>query len=462
MLFFQFQKPTPTIILNLTEQSVETLAPDAASLKAGKTLSNAAGWVITSYNQRVLWGEIKGSGSKPYRTQIDLQNIAFKCSCPSFKFPCKHGLGLMLAFAKQKEAFTQTDDEPDWVKEWIEKRTQKAEAKSEAPKENTLADEEKAKKSKEKRQNERLSQVEGGVAELRLWLKDLIRTGLIQLPTKERRFFEQTAARMIDAKASGLAGRVRTLRDLDYIQNDDWQRKALEITAELFLLLEAFKNLDSLPPLWQLSVKNLIGWSQSPKELLQNPEAERIKDIWMVLGQHQEEAEGIIIQRNWLLGTATDRTALILNFGTPFSPLENTILPGTIIEAELVFFPAVVPQRATLGVQKGFVSELSFELNFCNGWHEVYTKRSQLLRQFPFINDVSFVIENLRLVVENQQPILCDQEGFFHPIVPAWEETKLLNLMAFSGFQPVTMAGVYRQNGFLPLGIFQHNKYILL
>ncbi len=94
--------------MNFSEQQVETLAPDAASLKAGKALSNANQWLVKQINERVLWGEIKGSGSKPYRTQIDLQNIAYKCSCPSFKFPCKHGIGLMLAFAKQPTHFSKT------------------------------------------------------------------------------------------------------------------------------------------------------------------------------------------------------------------------------------------------------------------------------------------------------------------------------------------------------------------
>lgn len=418
--------------------------------------------MTAKYNQRVLWGEIKGSGSKPYRTQIDLQAIAFKCSCPSFKFPCKHGLGLMFAFAKQKGAFTETDDEPDWVKEWMDKRAVKAEKLREEPKENTPEDESKANKSKEKRQNERLAQVESGVSELSLWLKDLVRTGFIQLPSKEVRFFEQTAARMIDAKASGLAGRVRALRDLNYIQNNDWHSSALEIAAELFLLLEAFKNSDKLSPVWQQTLKNLIGWNQSPKELLQNTEAERIKDSWVVLGQLQEESEGIIIQRNWLWGTRTNRSALILNFGTPFSPLENTVLPGSIIESELVFFPSVAPHRAVLGVQKGLLNALPSAINLAKGWVEVYQKRGRMLAQSPFISDIPFLIGNLRPVLDNRRPIFCDSDNYYHHISPSCQESKLLTLMALSGNTPINIAGVYRRDGFLPLGIFENNTYILL
>ena len=445
-----------------TEQQIETLAPDISSLKAGKGLSNAAGWLEKNVNERVLWGEIKGSGSKPYRTQIDLLSIAFKCSCPSFKFPCKHGIGLMLAFSKQQDAFTKTDSEPDWVKEWMDKRLQKVEKKADEPVGKTPEAEEKSEQAKIKRQNERLAQVEAGVAELELWLKDLVRTGFIQLPNKDHRFFEQTAARMVDAKATGLAGRVRALRDLNYIQNNDWQAQALQIVAEIYLLIEAFKNSEKLSPNWQQTLKNLIGWSQSPKELLQNADAEKVKDIWVVLGQLQEESEGITIQRNWLWGSETGKTALILNFGTPFSPLENTVLPGSTIEAELVFFPSVQPHRAVLSLQKGFQESLTEKPDLNKNWVEVYEKKGILLTENPFMNDPVFLVENMSLVLENQKPILCDSEGYFQTTSPLWNENKMLTLFAVAGNSPQNMAGVFRRDGFLPLGIFEGNKYVML
>ncbi|MGB8191873.1 MAG: SWIM zinc finger family protein, partial [Chitinophagaceae bacterium] len=81
--------------MNLSEEQILALAPDESSKKSGKELSNASKWVSKGANETALWGECKGSGSKPYQTQVDLANIAFKCSCPSRKFPCKHGLGLL-------------------------------------------------------------------------------------------------------------------------------------------------------------------------------------------------------------------------------------------------------------------------------------------------------------------------------------------------------------------------------
>lgn len=85
--------------LNLTEEQIIQLAPDAASVKAGKGLAVPGKWVLLACSERAVWGHCQGSGKNPYQTAIDLNDIAFKCSCPSRKFPCKHGLGLLLLFA---------------------------------------------------------------------------------------------------------------------------------------------------------------------------------------------------------------------------------------------------------------------------------------------------------------------------------------------------------------------------
>ncbi|MRT44910.1 SWIM zinc finger family protein, partial [Xylella fastidiosa subsp. multiplex] len=82
---------------------VLALAPDAASRKAGSKLGAAGPWSEAgSSDEGAVWGLCKGSGSKPYQTVVDLADAAgpaYKCSCPSRKFPCKHALGLLLLWA---------------------------------------------------------------------------------------------------------------------------------------------------------------------------------------------------------------------------------------------------------------------------------------------------------------------------------------------------------------------------
>lgn len=42
--------------LNLTEEQVTQLAPDAASIKAGKGLATKSKWPLLEYSKKAVWG----------------------------------------------------------------------------------------------------------------------------------------------------------------------------------------------------------------------------------------------------------------------------------------------------------------------------------------------------------------------------------------------------------------------
>ena len=106
-----------------TPEQIASLAPDAASLKAAHGLTNPGKWPLLHASEQALWGHCQGSGKNPYQTAVELHEPAFKCSCPSRKFPCKHGLALLLLHAQRSELFTPAEA-PDWLTTWLEKRTQ--------------------------------------------------------------------------------------------------------------------------------------------------------------------------------------------------------------------------------------------------------------------------------------------------------------------------------------------------
>jgi hypothetical protein len=79
--------------------SVLDLAPDESSRRSGAGLGRPAPWRGAGVAGDVLWGLCAGSGKNPYQVVVDLSGPAYKCSCPSRKFPCKHALGLLLNWA---------------------------------------------------------------------------------------------------------------------------------------------------------------------------------------------------------------------------------------------------------------------------------------------------------------------------------------------------------------------------
>ena len=327
-----------------TPQHVATLAPDAASLKAGEKLSQARQWLTLGQADHILWGEIKGSGKNPYQTAIDLAEPAFKCSCPSRKFPCKHGLGLALIFAADPTPFA-TNEPLAWVQEWLEKRGQRAQKKAEkVAAAETPVDEatlQKRATAQQKRGSAREDKVTAGIAELQRWLFDLVRQGLAHSDDAQ---WSRMAQRMVDAQASGLARRLQNAGSLRY-QGGVWQERLLAELARLHLLLAAWQRRDALPANLRADLYAHIGFPTNKDELQALP---TVTDVWQIMGQATEDDGQMRTQRTWLYAQSCQRYALLLDFA-----MYNQTLPlrppvGNGMSASVVYYPSATPLRAML------------------------------------------------------------------------------------------------------------------
>ncbi|WP_239651915.1 SWIM zinc finger family protein, partial [Neosynechococcus sphagnicola] len=259
-------------------------------------------WLSLGSWESVLWGECQGSGKDPYQTQIELGEPAFRCSCPSRKFPCKHGLGLLLLLAEQSSAIAATDP-PEWVAAWLASRSQRAEKQAEKRVQEQVADP----TAQAKRVAERQRKVHQGLQDLRRWLEDRVRQGLATMPQESYQVWDTIAARMVDAQAPGLA---RQLRDLAGIaqSGQGWIDRCLEQLGRIYLLIEGFERLETLSPEVQADLRTQIGWSLNQEEVLAGTAH---PDLWLVVGQRLEEEDRLKIRRTWLLGLGSSRFALL-------------------------------------------------------------------------------------------------------------------------------------------------------
>jgi uncharacterized protein (TIGR02996 family) len=98
--------------VNLTEEIIASLAPDAASVKAAKQLvqRGAFSQARRSPDGRWLLARARGSMAQPYLTKAELAGgeARFSCECGSMKYPCKHALGLLYLAMQRPDAFTET------------------------------------------------------------------------------------------------------------------------------------------------------------------------------------------------------------------------------------------------------------------------------------------------------------------------------------------------------------------
>lgn len=433
--------------LQLSEDQILALAPDDASKKAGKDLAIPAKWLSKGINETAIWGECQGSGSKPYQTQIDTSNLSFKCSCPSRKFPCKHGLGLMFLHCNHPNIFTDNLP-PRWVAEWLEKRNDHAEKKT-AQKEKPIDEIAQA-----KRLNAREELIADGSAELLLWMKDLVRNGILDLPEKGTVIFDHLAKRMVDAKAPGLSLLVKKLGNINFYK-EGWQSFFVSQLSQIYLVITGFKNRGNINTLLGEDIKSNIGFTYSQETL---KEQKGTVDNWLVLGKQVNEDDTITTERNWLYGTQSKQYALVLQFSIRGQGIAFSLTPGLYIQAELVFFPSAVPLRAIIKNQTTSNSIAAVQ-SFGN-WMEVFCSLTKMNASCPLAGYRPFLVQQLHPVMESNHWWLKDATN--HIVQLPENFPGLYKLLSLSGGKALDMFVIENENIFEPLGLWLNDQYIII
>ncbi|RPD38992.1 SWIM zinc finger family protein [Chitinophaga barathri] len=433
--------------MNLTEDQILSLAPDDSSKKAGKDLANPSKWVTKGISDQALWGECQGSGSKPYQTQIDTANIAFKCSCPSRKFPCKHGLGLLLHHSRQPDAFSRTA-EPAWVTEWLGKRADTQQKK--ATREDKPVDE----AAQQKRQQARQRKVADGIAELRLWLKDIVRNGILNIPSKGASWFDNMAKRMVDAQAGGLAGMVRGLGETNFYA-DGWQSEFMARLVNIYLVIEGYTNGDSLHEALQQDLRTLIGFPQNQDELRAQA---GITDTWLVIAKQTIDTDNITTERNWLYGMNSGRYALVLQFIIRGQGAELSLTPGLNLEAELVFFPSASPLRAIVKSQSA--SGRTGKPEGLESWLKVAEAETASAAALPVRSERPFVVKALKPVQYNNSWWLQDETRHMMQLKNRYNT--FWKLLSLSGGQAMDMVVIGKEDQYETVAVWHNNEFTIL
>ncbi len=277
-----------------TAEQALTLAPDAATGQAGRGLAVPALWKSLGRDARAVWGLCQGSGSSPYQVQIDLSEPAFRCSCPSRKFPCKHSIGLLLILVNHPDAVREGKP-PAWAAEWLSLREKRAQKQAETRPAAVKSQEQlsKAAADQAKRAARREKSVAEGLNSLEIWLCDLMRQGIASLPSRPYRFWNDMAARLVDAQAPGAARRLREMAGIP-ATGEGWTQRLMTRIGLLHLLIEGYRRIGEQSEETQADIRAAIGWTVSQERLLESP---GVADRWITLGQRVYDEEQYRVQR---------------------------------------------------------------------------------------------------------------------------------------------------------------------
>ncbi|MFF4469280.1 hypothetical protein ACFYZ3_06940 [Streptomyces sp. NPDC001599] len=295
-----------------------------------------------------------------------------------------------------------------------------------------------------RRAERRAERVTAGATELEQRLADLLRTGLAGAERAGYGLWEETAARMVDAQAPGLASRVRELGAIPS-SGPGWPVRLLEECALLHLLDRGWLGRGRLPDGLAATVRSRVGL---PTSATGPPE----RDHWLVLAQYDTADARLTTRRVWLYGAESDRTALLLSYGAAGRAPELTLPVGAVLDAEISAYPDAGRQRAALGrrfapPEPGRIRPAGVTTS------QAAVRYGEALRDDPWLDSVPVVLERVVPVPDGDGWQLADADGDTAlPLAGATgSQPGLWRLVALAGGAPVTVFGECGHRGFTPL-----------
>jgi hypothetical protein len=205
----------------ITEQFIETAAPNADAAKNGRGLVLKSKFTALnqSADETLLFGFCQGSGKTPYLCSADFaipEAAVYRCTCPSRQFPCKHSLGLLYAFVQGKPFATA--DVPEDLAAKRDKAAARVEVKKvSADKPKTINKSALAKKIK--------TQL-AGIDLLEKLTLDLVRLGIGNMNAKTASEVEQQAKQLGNAYLPGAQAALHQYTQLFSLDDDQEQATA--------------------------------------------------------------------------------------------------------------------------------------------------------------------------------------------------------------------------------------------
>jgi len=417
---------------------VLALAPDASAQKAARSLTTPRPWHDTGHDPETdgLWGRCQGSGADAYQVCVELSEPAYRCSCPSRKFPCKHALALLLRWAAGE---VPTATPPDWMREWQAGRQARQERTAGRAAGGTPS---------AKTAQRRGERVAAGLDELDRWLGDQVRQGLAGAVGAGYAHWEAMAARLVDAQAPAVAGAVGRLATVAGTPD-----RLLSELALLRLLVAGYRRIDELPADLAATVRARVGFPVSTEEVLAEP---AVRDEWHVVGLRDEVEERLTTRRVWLRGGHSGRPALVLSFAAPGQALPVDLVLGTVVDADLCFYPGAQPLRALVARRHAgarVAPPAGEPVRVALDGYATALAGDPWLDRWPVLVDGTATLHNGRWY-------LVDPAGDGLPLAPGAAEP--WTLVAVAGGDPTTVAAEWSAAGLRPLTAWIKDQVVRL
>jgi hypothetical protein len=439
-----------------TGEQVLALAPDDRSARAARTLVDPRRWSQLGATSSLVWGKCQGSGRDPYQVTVDLDEPAFRCTCPSRKHPCKHGLALLLLWSTSDGAVSDVEAAADFAGAWAGERAAQGRredggADGKGGAERAAVDP----AAQARRQAEREALMSAGLDDFERWLFDLVRQGLAAARRQPYDYWDAAAARLVDAQVPGLAERVRGVGGA-VVTRPDWAEHLLAEAGRWYLTVRAWRRRADLAPVVVADLRTALGWARRTDEVLAG---ERVRDRWVVVGLRQDLDPRLSSQRTWLWGESSAQLVVVLDFAAAGASFKVAHVLGSVVDAEVALYPGSPPRRALLTGDHAVVgSHGTLDGVAAGGIADGLDRVASWLAGNPWLERAPFPLRGVTAVADGGAPaVVVDEDGHSLPLSAAAD---VWTLLALTGGAPVDLFGEWAGDRLHPVSLMAGGRLV--
>lgn len=433
-----------------TVGQVLELAPDAASVKAARGLASGRTWSELGSTESLVWGRCQGRAKSPYQVTVDLGAPAFRCSCPSRKQPCKHGLALLLMWAEGGGSVADATQVPAFAGEWA------ARASRAPDRPRTTGARPVDPEAQARRTAERVATMSSGLDDFERWLLDLVRQGLAAARRQPYAHWDGVAARLVDAQLPALAERVRATAGTIHAR-PDWAEHLLAELGRWYLAVRAWRRRDELDEDLVADLRVVLGWSRRAEEVA--AAGQRHTDRWVVAGRRLGGDQRVRSQRTWLVGERSGEVVLLLDFAASGAALPVAQVVGTVVEGEVATYPGAAPRRALLAGEHRLVGSAAV-LPGASSLDAALDGVARAIAANPWVDRVPVCLAGAVPVVgDDGSPCVADGSGRALPVVVDPDPWALL---ALTGGRATDLFGEWEDGRLHPTTVVVDGELVAL
>jgi len=279
--------------------------------------------------------------------------------------------------------------------------------------------EQRAAAARERNRLEREAAVLAGLDDLDVWLSDQVQHGMANFVSQAAQACRTIAQRLVDAKSSGLAGRLDTLPTrLFTLPGALRPSVAIQELGQIHLISQAYRRASALPELLAADARQALGWSVTREALLNDSEAVRASAKWRVFAVLSEaQPDRLRRVETWLWrqegAVGVPRCAVLIDF-VPISSgaAAAGYLVGDQIDAELSFYRSPVPIRAQITTLRKGVEQRNESLTLPDETLGLsYANYERALTQLPWLGTFPLAFRSAGVRRSGEQLYLHDEES---------------------------------------------------